>query len=75
MTPKVHPIRPSGTPSPALPQPAPGPKNILGYSVDAARALHELWMSRPCNVCQQRGPCGHREPEFDMAWLEARGRR
>jgi hypothetical protein len=76
MTACVRPIRLSGTPSPAPQQPAPGPRNIWGYNaVDAARALHELWVARPCWVCSQRGPCGHREPEFDMAWLEARGRR
>lgn len=36
--------------------------------------LQLLWSVRPCFLCRDTGNCGHREPEVDLAELEAAGR-
>lgn len=37
--------------------------------------LEVVWRARPCFICGRRGMCSHREPEVDLAELEARSRR
>jgi hypothetical protein len=37
--------------------------------------LLDLWAIRKCFICSQYGACSHREPEVDMAVLEAYARR
>ena len=37
--------------------------------------LHALWAIRPCLLCRETGHCGHREPDVEIALLEAAGRR
>lgn len=56
-----------------LPIRAPAPEPAPPGRVSIWRALHELWAIRPCWMCGARGPCGHREPEVDAAWLQAKG--
>ena len=34
--------------------------------------LEVLWGQRACWICKRLGNCGHREPEFDIAEIEAR---
>ncbi len=37
--------------------------------------LEQLWAVRECFVCYGLGRCNHREPEADLAWVEAQMRR
>ena len=42
---------------------------------DNLTALEQLWNMHPCFICGRRRQCQHREPEVDLALLEAQRRR
>ena len=55
-----------------LPQAVVDPENRFHARTRDLQWLSLLWDARACWICDERGPCRHREPDVDLAELATR---